>query len=74
MCGNNQHTTYQNPTCWVRRRRTAVRSTLHRTARTKSALKKNGNEANLGFEQTLWQAADKLRNNTEQTINADRFE
>jgi len=24
---------------------------------------KNGNGANLGFEATLWQAADKLRNN-----------
>ena len=25
--------------------------------------KNNGNEANLGFEQTLWLAADKFRNN-----------
>ena len=29
----------------------------------KSKTKSNGNGANLGFEQTLWQAADKLRNN-----------
>jgi len=27
------------------------------------AKKINGNGANLGFEQKLWQAADKLRNN-----------
>ena len=31
--------------------------------RKKTAKKSNGNGANLGFEQTLWQAADKLRNN-----------
>jgi type I restriction enzyme M protein len=33
--------------------------TMARTAKTK----KNGNGANLGFEATLWAAADKLRNN-----------
>ena len=32
-------------------------------AKKKRAKKSNGNGANLGFEQTLWQAADKLRNN-----------
>ena len=30
---------------------------------TRKAKKKNGNGATLGFEATLWQAADKLRNN-----------
>ena len=34
-----------------------------RAKKTKSKAKSNGNGANLGFEQTLWQAADKLRNN-----------
>ena len=32
-------------------------------ARQKTAAKSNGNGANLGFEATLWAAADKLRNN-----------
>ena len=31
--------------------------------RGKQQTTKNGNGANLGFEQKLWQAADKLRNN-----------
>ena len=31
--------------------------------REKKAAKTNGNGANLGFEATLWAAADKLRNN-----------
>jgi type I restriction enzyme M protein len=31
--------------------------------RQKTAVKSNGNGANLGFEATLWAAADKLRNN-----------
>ncbi|MEX1098587.1 MAG: type I restriction-modification system subunit M N-terminal domain-containing protein [Planctomycetales bacterium] len=31
--------------------------------RAKKATSANGNGANLGFEQTLWLAADKLRNN-----------
>ena len=34
-----------------------------KATRKKTAKKSNGNGANLGFEQTLWQAADKLRNN-----------
>ena len=33
------------------------------TVAKKQAKKINGNGANLGFEQTLWLAADKLRNN-----------
>src|SRR3954462_13754102 len=32
-------------------------------ARAKASNEKNGNGAPLGFEATLWQAADKLRNN-----------
>ena len=32
-------------------------------ARANTAVKKDGNGTNLGFEQTLWQTADKLRNN-----------
>ena len=30
--------------------------------------KKNGNGANLGFEATLWAAADKLRNNMDAAV------
>ena len=32
-------------------------------AKKKAETKTSGNGANLGFEQTLWQSADKLRNN-----------
>ncbi|MCH7724889.1 MAG: hypothetical protein IH991_00195 [Planctomycetes bacterium] len=35
------------------------------TKKARRESKKNGNGATLGFEQTLWAAADKLRNNND---------